>query len=80
MIESLSVEIVLNNTKWLITGIYRPPSTNDSECFEDLCNVTDKITIKYDNFAIIGDINYNVMKPDKCVHLMQFCDIFDVTN
>ncbi len=31
-------------------------------------------------FAIIGDINYDDMKPDKCVHLMQFCNIFYVTN
>ena len=30
-IESICIEITINNRKWLISGLYRPPSLSDSE-------------------------------------------------
>jgi hypothetical protein len=30
-IESICIEININNRKWLISGLYRPPSISDSE-------------------------------------------------
>jgi hypothetical protein len=33
-LENISYEIHINNTKWLIMGIYKPPSVNDADFSE----------------------------------------------
>ena len=34
----------------------------------------------YDNFVVIGDLNYDMLSPQKCTSLKHVCDIFDFTN
>jgi hypothetical protein len=45
----------------LICGLYRPPSLCDNIFIEDLNKTFDKISTKYDNIIIIGDLNYNYL-------------------
>jgi hypothetical protein len=64
-IESIFTEINFKNRKWLICGLYRPPSLSDHLCMEDFNKTFDKISVKYDNVVLIGDLNYNVLDEDK---------------
>ena len=43
-IESICIEININNRKWLISGLYRPPSLSDSEFTKDYTKTFDKTT------------------------------------
>jgi hypothetical protein len=47
---------------------------------EDFNKTFDKISVKYDNVILIGDLNYNVLDEDKGTPLTTMCDIFDYTN
>ena len=64
-IESICIEININNRKWLISGLYRPPSLSDSEFTKDYTKTFDKTTTKYENFLILGDLNYDIVSKGK---------------
>ena len=89
--ESIMIEIYINNRKWIITGVYRPPSIKDENCSNDFIstcdklsttydNICDKLSTTYDNFLVIGDLNYDMLSPHKCTPLKNVYDIFDFTN
>ena len=40
----------------------------------------DKVHVDLDNIIVIGDLNYDLVKPDKFQPLHTVCDIFDFTN
>ena len=82
-IESIFTEIsfkLKDKKKWLICGLYRPPSLCDNIFIEDFNKTFDKISTKYDNIIIIGDLNYNYLDDEKCTPLKTMCDVFDYTN
>jgi hypothetical protein len=79
-IESICIEINIKNRKWLISGLYRPPSLSDSEFTKDYTKTFDKTTTKYENFLILGDLNYDMLVNEKCTALKEVCDIFYLTN
>ena len=79
-IESISVEVNLQSSKILICGAYKPPSMTD-DMFENDCSLTlDKISSKYDNYILLGDLNFDMLCEQKCSSLMNMCDIFDLKN
>ena len=45
-IESICIEILVGNKKWLISGVYRPQTINDKTCNDDFIKTCDKITTK----------------------------------
>ena len=80
-IESVFVEINFNkDKKFLVSGLYRPPTMSDEQFTKDFNKTFDKILMSYENIIILGDLNYNMMNKDKCVHLQTMCDIFDLEN
>ena len=79
-IESICIEININNRKWLISGLYRTPSLSDSEFTKDNTKTFDKTTTKYENFLILGDLSYDMLVNEKCIALKEVCDIFDLSN
>lgn len=79
-IESIGIELILNNKKWFLCGAYKPPSMSDSTFTNDFTKNLDKITCNYDNFMILGDLNFDMLNDEKCVVLKNMCDIFDLTN
>ena len=79
-IESICIEILVGNKKWLISGVYRPQTINDKTFNDDFIKTCDKITTKYDNFMYIGDLNYDFLDEKKCAPLVSVCDILDLTN
>ena len=44
---------------------------------EDFTKSFDKVSEKYDNVMILGDLNYNCLDLDKCGPLIIMCDVFD---
>ena len=79
-IESIGIEIILNSKKWFISGTYKPPSLSDTDFSQDFTKYLDKVTCNYDNFLILGDLNFDFLNDDKCIALKNMCDIFDLTN
>ena len=43
-IESICIEILVGNNKWLISGVYRPQTINDKTFNDDFIKTCDKIT------------------------------------
>ncbi|KAK3091810.1 hypothetical protein FSP39_022788 [Pinctada imbricata] len=79
-IESIGVEVTVNKDKLFILGSYRPPSMKDEVFLQDSTSTLDKISSKYDNFIIMGDLNYDLNDESKCQPLQDLCDIFDLSN
>jgi len=79
-IESISVEIKIGSDKWLITGVYRPQTINEKDFNNDFIKTCDQITTNYDNFILLGDMNYDMLVSEKSSALTNMCDIFDLHN
>jgi endonuclease/exonuclease/phosphatase family metal-dependent hydrolase len=52
----------------------------DEVFLQDSTCTLDKISSKYDNFIIMGDLNYNLKDDNRCKPLDDLCDIFDLSN
>ena len=79
-IESIAVEVIIENNKWLFLGCYRPPSMLETSFSVDIHRTLDRITTKYDNISICGDLNFDMLNDDKKVHLENVCDVFNLSN
>ncbi|KAK3097542.1 hypothetical protein FSP39_010594 [Pinctada imbricata] len=78
--ESLVLDLVINDRKWAIIGVYRPPSVSDDIFNTLFVKHLDKITTMFDHFMIVGDLNYNLLDQQKGKPLLDLCDVFDLTN
>ena len=56
-VEAKAIEINLHNIKWLLIGIYRPPSQSKDFFLEEMRKNFEKFCTKYENFLMIGDFN-----------------------
>ena len=65
-IEAKAIEINLHKIKWLLIGIYRPPSLSKTFLLEEMCKNLENFCTKYENFTIIGD--FNLSKDDKSLY------------
>jgi len=79
-LENISLEIHLNKSKWLIMGIYKPPSMQDNTFNEYFTTNLDKCTMNYDNILVIGDLNFNMLNETKCKTLNDLCDVFNLSQ
>jgi hypothetical protein len=68
-IESLELEVTFNKQKCLFLSVYKPPSMRDNIFSDDFNKTTDKIVKMYDNFIIMGDMNFNMLDDVKNVTL-----------
>ena len=80
IVESINIEILIADEKWLISRVYRPQTIDEKTFNEDFIKTCDQITTAYDNFMFIGDLNYDMLVSDKSSPLQNVCDIFDLTN
>ena len=53
----LSTELTIRKKKWIIFNIYRPPSSNLIDFFEQLEISLNKAFSNYDKIILMGDIN-----------------------
>ena len=65
----------------LIAGLYRPQSMTDNNEFKnDFIQSYDKISVRYDNIAFLGDLNYDLLSKKQKQTLESDCDICDLEN
>ena len=79
-VETIVIDVCINNRKWAVVGAYRPPWV-DNKLFSDIVTKgTDKIATHFDNTILLGDLNYDCMDKSKGSTLFDLCDIFDFKN
>jgi len=78
-IELLCSEIILdNNDTWLVCALYKNPTVTNID-FESFFNgFCDNFIEKYSNIIIMGDLNYDLFKPD--CFLKTLLPIYDLKN
>ena len=59
-IQALPIELNFLKSKWLFLPIYRPPRTNLSDFINEISNIIDFYSNKYQNILIGGDFNVEV--------------------
>ena len=59
-IEVIAIEVIFKNIRWILLGLYKPPSTNDKVFLEQLNKALNKATEKYDCFILVGDFNMTI--------------------
>ena len=74
--EYISIELTAKNKKWLIIGIYKPPTTNNKIFINSLTNTLSKTSENYEHTILIGDFNMTIENP----LLNHFLDIFDLSS
>ena len=75
-IEAKAIEINLHKIKWLLIGIYRPPSQSKDFFLEEMGKNIEQFYTKYENFLMIGDFNLN----ENDSSLYQYMQEFNLEN
>ena len=56
-IESICLELNLRKRKWLVIGIYKPPSYSEEAIIKSLFSCLTNATKEFENIALLGDFN-----------------------
>lgn len=75
-LENICLEVHVNTKKWLIMGIYKPPSVTDTDFTNYFTKYFDSCIVKYENYIVLGDLNFDMLNQSKCQSLHDMCDIF----
>ena len=59
-VEAIFIELNLRKVKWLISGLYHPPSQSDNYFFQTVSDALDKYRQKYPKFLLCGDFNAEI--------------------
>lgn len=78
IIQTVIIDVRINNVSWLFICCYRPPSGNVKIATSELSKTIDKCLIKSDNIIIVGDLNCNMLDPEN--DLVSLNETFDLTN
>ena len=79
-IESIVLDVIINNRKWAVLGTYRPPSVKNNVFTDMFTKGLDKIFTQYDNVFIAGELKYDMLDKSKGATLSDMCDIFDLSS
>lgn len=77
-VENICYELSMAKRKWGIIGAYRQPSMKNQDFELDLTKCLDKMFMHYDNLICLGDLNYDLLRKDKCQPLNNVCDNFSL--
>ena len=87
-VETIVMEIIIAKAKWCLIFGYNPPKTVHSVFSDEMNHLLTSVTGQYDNYAIIGDLNFNVLSSvsssdksnsDICP-LLNLCNDFNLKN
>jgi hypothetical protein len=70
----------MNKKKWLLIGAYKPPTVPENIFTSDFIKCLDQVTCNYDNFMVLGDLNFDYLHAEKGNALKNVCDILDLTK
>ena len=74
--EAIYLEINIRLRKWLIVGLYKPPSQNNSLFSENMLKNLSRYLDSYENITLLGD--FNMTPEDKS--LQHFTDTFSLKH
>ena len=61
-VETIALEtIIIAKTKWCIIFGYNPPKTTGINFTNEMYELCNSVNALYDNFVILGDLNFNVL-------------------
>ena len=63
-IEVIAVEVSIKSRKWLIIGLYKPPSLSETYFLESLSKILNRFSSQYENTLLIGDFNLTVQNTN----------------
>ena len=63
-LESVAIECTINETKWIIHAVYRPPSGSATTFYNDFSKCLDETLTRTDNILILGHLNLDYLKPE----------------
>ena len=75
-IEGLFIELNFRKSKWLLGGIYHPPSQDDNYIFRCIARALDAYNDIYDKFLLVGDFN---AEENEAV-ISESLDLYNLTN
>ena len=76
--EAISMELQLGDAKWLMIATNHPPSHHSpSQVRPQKFSMQ---PIQNDNMMVIGDLNFDALRSEKCIPLNELCDIFDIAK
>ena len=79
-LESICLEVYINDRKWLVMGLCKPPSINDNDSSNNFTKSLDKCMIHYENILVLGDLNFDMLDNHKCTTLNDMCDVFNLSQ
>lgn len=82
--ESIASELTINKKKYFLLSFYRTERDENKlqniiKFFQELSQILDKATNKYDDIILMGDINIDYYDK-KCVGFKQLNDLMDIFN
>ena len=75
-IEGMFIELNFRKSKWLLGGMYHPPSKKDDYFFKCIRRALDVYNDIYDKFLLVGDFNAEENGPV----ISDFLDLYNLTN
>ena len=75
-IECRILEINMNSKKWILFGIYRPPSQTVNYFFEEMGKAIDYYSNRSENFITLSDLNIE----EKQKEMKTFMEIYRLKN
>nr|CAI5832947.1 unnamed protein product [Callosobruchus analis] len=80
-LEQLWINVKLYDKSYVIGVVYRPPSSNISNCLTELEDTIVKLLPTSDNLLITGDLNINILVPDRKTRLLySFMESFNLAQ
>ena len=73
----MSLELNIKNCSILLVGMYKNPKVNPNTFRQTFENTCEKLLEKYDHIIMLGDLNFNMFKPNI---LSMLCPTFNLTN
>jgi hypothetical protein len=76
-LEGLVIELLINKNKWLVAGLYKPPSMDENVFYDCFCKLADVMFSETTNVIFTGDLNYNMNRTNR---LSDLCEVYGLYN
>lgn len=76
-LEGIVIELLINKKKWLVAGLYKPPSISDNTFYDSFCKIADVMFNETTNVIFTGDLNYNMNNKNQ---LSDLCEVYGLHN
>ena len=76
-LEGMIFEVNVNKRKWLIAGLYKPPTVTDLMFKQTFCKLMDEMYSDSQNVIVTGDLNFNMNEKNV---LSDICDVYRLKN